>query len=1104
MGLYIHRSERTDALLSGLADLLTEAPADPFTPDIVAVPTPGIERFITQGLGRVLGVSEGDSDGVCANVSFPSPSVIVNHAVARASGVEPTGDPWLPHRAVWPLVDVIDRSAAEPWCAPLAVHLGLAQGPDDERRNRRFAVASRLAGLFATYASQRPQILREWADGQDTDGAGSPVPADLAWQPMLWRALRDEIGTPSAAERLARADSILRQDPHVVDLPERLSVFGASRLPADQLQVLASLGAHREVHLWLADASPSMWAELPETTSRRREDTSATVASHPLLRSLGRDAHELRARLRRDWPDAADEHLPGGLTAGTLLGTLQCQIRDNENPRLSQPGPLTVTQDDTSIQVHACHGPARQAEVIREAVLRLLQSDPTLEPRDILIMCPDLDVMAPLLSAAFSTPSHSLRLRIADRTPEQANDVLNSLAALLELSTGRVELSTLLDFAGRPPVRRKFGFDDDGLERLEDLTALAGVRWGLDDNTRDRFSVRLRTGTWAWGLDRLLLGAAMSEDGLALLDGVLPVDDVSSGDVDLVGRFAELVTRLQQLRDAMSQPHPVAEWVSILGGALTDLMEVGGPDAWQLPNAAGAVAALADNAVGYAASVSLSLADIRWLLAEALRGRPTRSNFRSGDLTVCGLVPMRSVPHRVICLVGMDDAVFPRISALDGDDVLARDPLIGEREPHNEDRQILLDAIMAAQDHLVITYTGADERTNEQQPPCVPLGDLLDTLDAMAVTTTAAAVRDQVLVRHPLQPFDVRNFTGGALGGPEPFSHDRAALAAARRGAEPRTPRPSLLLDGLPAWPVTQVSPQQLGEFLTSPPKAFLKTRLGMSVRGEDDPPPEQIPVSLTGLTRWQVGDRILRLLTRGESVDDVAAAEWARGQVPPGQLGAEVLGKIGREASAVAQRFKGFATGQPRQVSINLTLPDGVRVIGTVPDVYNDTIVRSTFSRAKARDDVRLWTEVLALAAAQPDRQWFACMVSHNADMRLRAPAAPAALRILAELVDIYRAGMSSPLPLPADSSRSYTKCRNDGSDVRSAVYKTGYRSWQRNANDRMQPEIVALWGPDAPISVLLEQRPAVEENWFDEDTRFGMLARRIWTPILEAREEL
>ena len=349
--------------------------------------------------------------------------------------------------------------------------------------------------------------------------------------------------------------------------------------------------------------------------SARRHIGHGRVAS--LLRSLGRDAHELRARLRRDWPDAADEHLPGGLTAGTLFGTLQCQIRDNENPRLSQPGPLTVTQDDTSIQVHACHGPARQAEVIREAVLRLLQSDPTLEPRDILIMCPDLDVMAPLLSAAFSTPSHSLRLRIADRTPEQANDVLNSLAALLELSTGRVELSTLLDFAGRPRCAGS---------SVSTTTASSALRtsphWQASDGAWTTTPV---TGS-ACGC-----GPAPGPGAWTGCCSARPCPRMAwpcstgaarrrreqrrrrpGGSVRRVGDPPTATAR----RDVPTPPggrmgqHP--------GGALTDLMEVGGPDAWQLPNAAGAVAALADNAVGYAASVSLSLADIRWLLAEAL------------------------------------------------------------------------------------------------------------------------------------------------------------------------------------------------------------------------------------------------------------------------------------------------------------------------------------------------------------------------------------------------------------------------------------------------------------------------------------------------------
>ncbi|HQR80498.1 MAG TPA: exodeoxyribonuclease V subunit gamma, partial [Actinomycetota bacterium] len=902
MGVHIHRSERTDTLLRGLADLLTDTPADPFTPDIVAVPTPGIERFITQGLGLVLGTSVNGRDGVCANVDFPSPATVATDVISQATGVEPRTDPWLPHRAVWPLLSVIDRSAAQHWCEPLARHLGLLDD-DPIRHDRRFAVASRIARLFATYASQRPGMLLDWARGDDTDGAGAPIPDDLAWQPHLWRTLRDEIGTPSLAERLDQACRAVRADAAIVDLPARLSVFGASRLPADQLQVLAALGQQREVHLWLADASPALWTHVvPPESRHRRDDTSAAQAVNPLLRSMGRDARELRIRLAQQVPADTDEHLPSALPADSLLGHLQRQIRDNQDPwRVRHStGPVDLRPDDHSIRVHACHGQARQAEVVHEVLLGLLEADPTLEPRDILIMCPDLEATAPLLSAAFSSAdkSGSLRLRIADRTPEQTNLVLSALAALLDLLTSRLELSALLDFAALPPVRARFQFDDDGLERLEALAPQAGVRWGLDDQTRAEFLVRIPAGTWAWGLDRLLLGAAMSEDGLAMLDGVLPVDDVNSSDVELVGRLAELVTRLQSVRDAVQGRHSIDTWVEVLSGALTDLVDARGTDAWQLPNALGAISGLTDAASGYAGSLGLSLADIRWLLSDILRGRPTRSNFRSGDLTVCGLVPMRSVPHRVICLVGMDDGSFPRAVRADGDDVMARDPLLGERDLRSEDRQLLLDAVMAATDHLVVTYTGADERTNEPRPPCVPLGDLLDTVHAMG------APRESVRVDHPLQPFDPRNFTPGKLGVPGPFSHDESALAAARRAAEPRDPAPTMHLGGLPPLPVEQVSPQELGTFLCSPPAAFLRTRIGVPLRGDDEPASERIPLTVNGLEQWQIGNRTLRLLTHGEELQSVAAAQRARGDLPPGALGEEAFGKIGDDAQDIAQRF--------------------------------------------------------------------------------------------------------------------------------------------------------------------------------------------------------
>lgn len=1109
MGVHVHRSERTDALLLGLADLLREIPADPFTPDVVAVPSPGIERFITQGLGLLLGAGEGRSDGVCANVEFPSPTSLVNRVISQASGLDPDADPWLPQRAVWPLLAVIDASAVEAWCRPLARYLGLdAAGPATDRSNRRFAVASRITALFASYASQRPGLLQTWSDGQDTDGAGGHVPDDLTWQPRLWRRLRDEIGTPSPAERLEGVCTAVRDDPGIVDLPDRLSVFGPTRLPADHLRVLSALGTHREVHLWLADASPDLWRKVAPGSEplHRHDDHHADVAVNPLLRSLGRDARELRVRLEQQLPTTTDEYLPAQLTADSVLGHLQRQIRDNQDPWLAGHR-LTMAAADRSVQVHACHGQPRQAEVVREVVLGLLQADSTLEPRDILIMCPDLDAFAPLLSAAFSAPdttaAGSLQLRIADRTPEQSNGVLSGLAALLQLLTGRMEMSAMLDFAAQPPVRTRFGFDDDGLERLETLATQAGVRWGLDAAHRGDFQVPIATGTWSWGLDRLLLGAALSEQGLPQVGGVLPVDDVASGDVDLVGRLAELVTRLQRIREAAGQRHPAAGWVTLLSDAVTDLMDARGVDSWQLPNALGAIAELTENAAGYAEAPLLSLADISWLLDGLLAGRPTRSNFRSGALTVCGLVPMRSVPHRVICLVGMDDAAFPRTTSPDGDDVLARDPLVGERETRSEDRQLLLDAIMAASDHLVITYTGADDRTNQPRPPCVPLAELIDTLESMAMSPEGLSASTRICVTHPLQPFDARNFTAGALGLPTAFSHDLQALAAARAAERPRLPEPAFLGAVLPGMRITELSLRELGRFLTSPAAGFLRTRIGVSLRGDDELPHERIPIALDGLARWQIGERALGLLMRGEMTQKVAAAERARGQLPPGALGTEALTAVGRDASDLTQRVAALRTGTARQVSVNLDLPGGVHLVGTATDVYGQSIVRATYSKSKPAHELRLWPELLALAVVEPASSWRGHMVTKDGGCTLDAPAPDDAKRILIALVALYASGMEHPLPLPANTSLEYAQRRARGLSTSAALRAARAGAWQgRYSPDRELPETVMVWGPDADLSTLLRELPHPGEDWYaDETTRFGMLSRHLWDPIIEAK---
>ena len=228
----------------------------------------------------------------------------------------------------------------------------------------------------------------------------------------------------------------------------------------------------------------------------------------------------------------------------------------------------------------------------------------------------------------------------------------------------------------------------------------------------------------------------MSADAQAWLDTTLPLDDVGSTRIELAGRFAEYVDRVRSVTDRLDGSRPLADWLGALGDGIDVLTRVGRDDGWQVGQVQRELAGVAADA-DTLADTALRLPDVRALLASHLAGRPTRANFRTGTLTVCTMVPMRSVPHRVVCLLGLDDGVFPRFGLADGDDVLARRPVTGERDVRSEDRQLLCDAILAATESLVVTYTGANEHTGQRRPPAVPLGELLDALDR----TTDAPVR---------------------------------------------------------------------------------------------------------------------------------------------------------------------------------------------------------------------------------------------------------------------------------------------------------------------------------------------------------------------------
>ncbi len=1128
--LHVHRAERADRLADALGEILVEPPDDPFTPDVVSVASRGMERWLSQRLSGRLGARPESRDGVCANVEFPFPGRLIGGALALATGIDPEQDPWAPDRMVWGLLEVIDAQRQAAWLAPLIAHL-------DSAPDRRFARVRRIAQLFDDYGVRRPALLQSWARGED-DGAD--------WQPELWRCLRDRIGVPSGAERLPDACARLRSDPALVELPDRLCLFGLTRLPPGYVEALDALAAARQVHLLLLHPSPVLWQRVSDHLTDhappllRRQDVTAPAANR-LLASWGRDSRELQLVLAP--APAVTHHVPLQDTEpSTLLGRIQADIRgDRAAPGVPLPGAedrrLLLADNDDSVRVHACHGRPRQVEVLREAILHLLQADPTLEPRDVIVMCPDIETFAPLIQATFGAgpaareeedAAHGvtdaasridLRVRLADRALRQTNPVLGVIARLLELAAQRLTASQVLDLADTEPLRRRFGFDDDDLARLADWVSASAIHWGLDGRHRQAYKLdAVEAGTWRAGLRRLLLGVTLSESGQQLFERVLPVDDVDSGSIDLAGRFAEFVDRLGAALDQLSGTRTVPEWVAALRWAADALTTTPDWQAWERLELERILDDVLSETPGKRTAPQLALPEIRALLAGRLAGRPTRANFRTGHLTICTLVPMRSVPHRVVCLLGLDDGAFPRQAPRDGDNRLLEEPQVGDRDARAEDRQLLLDALMAARDRLIITYSGHDERTNAPLPPAVPVAELLDTLGA----TAREGVRDRVVVHHPLQPFDRRNFLPGRLAGSHPWSFDPVSLEGAQALDGQRGDPPPFLAGALPPVAASTLALSELISFVQRPVRAFLRQRLGISVGTTEDEIQDALPVELDGLQRWQIGQRVLEGLLAGIEWQRCLQAEIARGALPPEALGAPVMTGIWREVTPILEQARARILGaDPRSLETNLVLEGGdgpIRLSGTVSGVWDHVLLTVTFSRLGPRHRLGAWVNLLALSAAHPEVPFQAVTVG-RASGRAAVSHIPAlgpnpdqrrqrALAELAVLADLRLRGLREPLPLPCQTAAAYAAARrraDEGVAIRAALKE--WKSEFDYPKEDAEPEHQLVFGSKLTLDELMALPPASDEQgngWeTGESSRFGRYAMRLWSPLL-AREEL
>ncbi|PKQ32802.1 MAG: exodeoxyribonuclease V subunit gamma [Actinobacteria bacterium HGW-Actinobacteria-2] len=1055
-----HHASATE-LASALAAWWSAPRSDPFTFDLAVVPSAGFQRWLSQQLATADG-----NDGICAGVEFSSPGRLW-HRVA------PDDDPWRPARLSWLIQQVALAETCPPGLERLRAHLDASR--------ETYSVAARIARQFSGYATHAPAMLAAWAAGSDVDLLGRPLD-DSAWQAVLWRELATTTGTDPLQQRRDVLD-VLRAEA-VPGLPQRIAVVAPPRLDAAMMEFYEALGTHHQVRLLLLTAAPTR--VIAPTPEGRRSQLRRTHG-HPLNQTLGGLADENASF-------APPSPLPAPDYPDTLLGWLAADLFADRPPQQR-----TMRADDRSIQVHLSHGPARQVEVLRDVLADLYAADPTLEPRHVAVLTPDVDAYAPLLDAAFTPqpgvlghPAQQFRLRLADRTVAQANRLVGLLLELLRLPDSRLEAATVLELCALAPVADRFGFTADARERLAELVAASGVRWGLNAAHRADYDLNLPQNTWQAGLQRMLLGVTMSEQDMIAVGTVLPLDDTESSDVERIGALTELIGRLSRWMADIASPATMSQWVQRCRDGLAALTRLNPTDEWQAAELNAGLNRLADAAgpglVGRHAALTA--------IEAAFTGTPARGAFGNGATIVAGLNSLRSVPHRVVVLLGWDADRYPRPPHRHGDDLLGIDPPIGSGSAALSDRQALLDAIHAAQQTLVIVGRGRSEATNESVPPATPIAEFLDALDATACDAAGNRASRVVVYQHPLQPFAPEYFTAEArLPSVDPVAY-RAAQAWTVTFGEPAPARDRFRLEPLPPLDLSQgVTLDELTDFFKHPARALLKTRAGIST-GEDPELGDEIPIELDHLTRWQIGNRVLRRLSDGADPDLVERAEWLRGQVPPFELGRQVMGGILSEARRTVAKAPGLGEATQHDVHLSLAVPG----VGEVPltgriTTHDRTVWQVEFSSLQPRQKIQTWLRLLTLAAGEPG-SWDARVIGKGRQVRYAAPPSSIAADLLGRYVAIYSLGMQHPLPALPRLNAEWAGLRLTGGDPDDPRREKAMRRlWDFESDAAWSkffgfPDVLTMPCGDFRIP---GAAPA-------ETRLLGALATAIWTPLLGA----
>ncbi|MEP0073527.1 MAG: exodeoxyribonuclease V subunit gamma [Marinomonas sp.] len=1066
----LYTGNRLEDLAVLLAKILSVSPPEnPFDDEYVLVQNPGMAQWLKMFLAQ--------SHSISAGFSFPLPSTFVWQTFAQTLSDIPSQSEFNKPFLVWRLMRILDSRLGDLEFQALSWYL-----EDDDTQTRRFQLCSSIADIYDQYLVYRPDWIKIWESGECQDASLNALFEQQPWQAILWRDLVADISEQGTSlyhrgNLIEALQESSQSSSRLKGVPERIFIFGVSSLPPNTLESLRVLAASGwiEIHLFLQNPCRFYWGDVVDKHYFGREIKRQTLKpglsadtlhldANPLLASWGRLGRDYIAQLQ----DMADNQLEVFedyvVASGTLEnqeltsnsqknGLLQWVQQDvltleNHGSKEERDAHVATAEyrhlvdcDDQSIRVQLCHSPLREVEVLHDQLLQMFEQNPTLTPKDIIVMLPDVNTYSPFVKAVFgaknSTQSKKhIPFALIDQSGGMENPIVDAYLYLLGLGESRFTLSELISVLEVPAVLARFDLTTDELERIRLWSSEVGIRWGMDGKTAQQHDLPIQEShTWLNGMRRMLLGYAMGHDHI--WKGTLSYGDVEGLEASVAGKLAEFLVAIDDAQGRLMQALSPKEWVLTLYYLLERFFLVEEDDAFPASLSKHLdTLTLQWQQAHFDAPLEQQV--IRQLLSPMLQESQGSQRFLAGRVNFCTLMPMRSVPFKVICVLGLNEGDYPRSVAPMGFDLMVGQYRSGDRSRREDDKYLFLEALMSARDCFYISYVGRSIQDNSEKNPSILVSELLEYIGQscvfegdqnLAPDEAQGALLERLIVKHPLQPFNPAYYSSSN----KPFySYDEQWLPALLSVQEEGIVSGFTPLEGL-EQPRLELALDELSRFIGHPTRYFTQRRLKayLSLREEEER--EDEPFALNGLAGYQLREALLQAMLKGDEATFIERLSLT-GELPYGALGRLSLQKSRSQCQQLFAALQGYSLEECEPIEVNLSL-GSILLQAWLDRPTATTRLSYRIGDLSAHQKMQVWIEHLALCAQGTPKQHHLINLSKTGKLLqhgfiLISP--DEAKDYLGNMLTLLQQGLCQPLALPAKAAdawcKSYCSSKTEG----------------------------------------------------------------------------